>query len=48
MEDYRRMRAVLRDRSANAPWQSRMTELLDIEDGYSGEDPGIRLVWELP
>lgn len=48
VEDYRAMRAALRDHPANVPWQARMAELLEIEDDYSGADSGIRLVWELP
>jgi L-rhamnose mutarotase len=42
------MRAALRDHPANVPWQVRMAGLLDVEDDYSGADPGLRLVWELP
>ncbi|GAA5188037.1 L-rhamnose mutarotase [Rugosimonospora acidiphila] len=48
VEDYRRMRHFLRDHQANAPWQARMAELLEVEDDYSGDDSGINLVWELP
>jgi len=48
VEDYRAMRAALRDHPANVPWQARMAELLEVEDDYSGEDSGLRLVWELP
>ena len=48
VDDYRRMRAALRDHPANVPWQARMAELLEVEDDYSGEDSGIRLVWALP
>jgi L-rhamnose mutarotase len=48
VEDYRRMRAFLREHPANIPWQARMAELLEVEDDYSGGDSGIKLVWELP
>ena len=48
VDDYRRMRAYLRDHPANVPWQARMAELLEVEDDYSGEDDGLRLVWSLP
>ncbi|WP_414940946.1 L-rhamnose mutarotase [Amycolatopsis sp. cmx-11-51] len=48
VEDYAKMRATLRDHPANIPWQARMSELLDVEDDYSGNDSGIGLVWELP
>jgi L-rhamnose mutarotase len=48
VEDYRRMRAYLRDHPANIPWQAQMAELLEVEDDYSGGDMGIPLVWELP
>jgi L-rhamnose mutarotase len=48
VDDYRRMRADLRDHPANVPWQARMADLLEVEDDYSGEDDGLRLVWRLP
>ena len=48
VDDYRAMRAALRDHPANVPWQARMAELLDVEDDYSGAAPDVRLVWELP
>jgi L-rhamnose mutarotase len=48
VEDYRQMRHFLRDHPANIPWQARMSELLEVEDDYSGGDMGIGLVWELP
>ena len=48
VEDYQAMRAALRDHPANIPWQERMSELLAVEDDYSGNDMGIKLVWELP
>jgi L-rhamnose mutarotase len=48
VEDYQRMRDLLRDHPANVPWQARMAELLAVEDDYSGNDMGIPLVWELP
>lgn len=47
-DDYAAMRAHLRDHPANVPWQARMAELLEVEDDYSGDDTGIRAVWELP
>ena len=46
-DDYAHMRAYLRDHPANVPWQARMSELLDVEDDYSGDDRGIEQVWEL-
>lgn len=46
--DYRAMRAALAEHPANVPWQARMAELLEVEDDYSGNDDGLRLVWELP
>jgi L-rhamnose mutarotase len=48
VEDYRHMRAYLRDHPANLPWQARMAKLLEVEDDYSGGDMGIPLVWEMP
>ncbi|MCO1579069.1 L-rhamnose mutarotase [Crossiella sp. SN42] len=46
--DYEAMRAHLREHPANVPWQARMAELLEVPDDYSGAEPEIRLVWELP
>ncbi|MFC7615650.1 L-rhamnose mutarotase [Actinokineospora soli] len=48
VDDYRAMRKALADHPANVPWQARMAELLDVADDYSGDDSGLRKVWELP
>jgi L-rhamnose mutarotase len=48
VEDYQAMRHALADHPANVPWQARMSELLAVEDDYSGNDQGIPKVWELP
>jgi L-rhamnose mutarotase len=48
VEDYQRMRHLLRDHPANIPWQERMSLLLEVEDDYSGNDMGLHQVWELP
>ncbi|MER5387881.1 L-rhamnose mutarotase [Saccharopolyspora sp. NPDC002686] len=48
VEDYQAMRRALRDHPANVAWQARMSELLAVEDDYSGADTGLRQVWELP
>ena len=48
VEDYQRMRHFLRDHPANIPWQERMSQLLEVEDDYSGNDLGLHQVWELP
>jgi L-rhamnose mutarotase len=48
VDDYHAMRAALRDHPANVPWQARMASLLEVEDDYSGQDSGLRRVWELP
>lgn len=48
VDDYRAMRHALRDHRANVPWQQRMSELLDVADDYSGQDSGLKFVWELP
>ncbi|MFR9727049.1 L-rhamnose mutarotase [Streptomyces sp. MS19] len=45
--DYRAMRAALADDPVNLAWQTRMAELLDVEDDYSGDDTGLPLVWSL-
>lgn len=45
--DYAAMRHALRDHPANVAWQERMSELLDVEDDYSGNDSGITPVWSL-
>ena len=46
-DDYKAMRAALRDHPANIPWQEQMAELLDVADDYSGGDSGLGLVWSL-
>ena len=48
VEDYQQMRHLLRDHPANIPWQERMSQLLEVEDDYSGNDTGLHQVWELP
>ncbi|WP_434451509.1 L-rhamnose mutarotase [Lentzea sp. E54] len=48
VDDYRAMRAYLAEHPANVPWQARMAELLEVSDDYSGAEPDVRLVWELP
>jgi L-rhamnose mutarotase len=48
VDDYRAMRAYLAEHPANVPWQAQMAELLEVEDDYSGAEPDVRLVWELP
>jgi len=48
VEDYRAMREFLASHPANVPWQARMALLLEVEDDYSGAEPDVRLVWELP
>ena len=48
VDDYQHMRNFMREHPANLPWQARMSELLEVEDDYSGNDMGIPLVWELP
>ncbi|UVJ39347.1 L-rhamnose mutarotase [Arthrobacter sp. CJ23] len=47
VEDYQAMRRALAGHPANVPWQARMAELLEVQDDYSGNDSGIKLVWEL-
>ncbi|MEU3650720.1 L-rhamnose mutarotase [Lentzea sp. NPDC034063] len=48
VDDYRAMRLFLAEHPANVPWQAQMAELLEVEDDYSGAEPDVRLVWELP
>lgn len=48
VEDYQAMRAFLKEHPANIPWQAQMAELLEVEDDYSGNDSGIKMVWSLP
>ena len=48
VDDYKAMRAFLAEHPANIPWQAQMAELLEVEDDYSGAEPDVRLVWELP
>lgn len=47
VEDYVRMRALLRDHPANVAWQARVTPLQSLPDDYSGEDDGLTSVWSL-
>ncbi len=46
VEDYQAMRHALRDHPANVPWQDRMAALLDVADDCSGNENGLKLVWE--
>jgi L-rhamnose mutarotase len=48
VDDYQKMRHAMRDHPANIPWQAQMAELLEVEDDYSGNDMGLKFVWELP
>lgn len=48
VEDYGAMRRMLADDPVNVAWQQRMSELLEVEDDYSGDDRGLPLVWTLP
>jgi L-rhamnose mutarotase len=48
VDDYKAMRTFLAEHPANIPWQAQMAELLEVEDDYSGAEPDVRLVWELP
>ncbi|WP_433304361.1 L-rhamnose mutarotase [Actinoplanes sp. CA-030573] len=48
VDDYSSMRAALRNHPANVRWQAQMTELLEVEDDYSGAISEVKLVWELP
>ncbi len=47
-DDFVAMRAHLREHPANIPWQARMAELLEVSDDYSGKEPDVHMVWELP
>ncbi len=47
VEDYARMRAVLRDHPANIAWQAQVTPLQSTPDDYSGDDDGLPFVWSL-
>lgn len=46
--DYQAMRKELATNEVNIAWQAVMSELLEVEDDYSGDDMGITKVWELP
>lgn len=48
VEDYRAMRAHLKEHPANIRWQEHINQFLAVQDSYEGEDDGIGLVWELP
>lgn len=46
--DYQAMRKELATNEVNIVWQAVMSELLEVQDDYSGDDLGIAKVWELP
>lgn len=46
--DYQGMRKQLATNPVNIEWQAVMSELLEVEDDYSGDDLGLAQVWELP
>ena len=46
--DYQAMRKELATDPVNIEWQAVMSELLEVEDDYSGDDMGLAQVWELP
>ncbi|MET4002058.1 L-rhamnose mutarotase [Arthrobacter sp. UYCu511] len=46
--DYQAMRKELARNPINTAWQALMSELLEVEDDYSGDDMGLAQVWELP
>jgi L-rhamnose mutarotase len=48
VEDYQAMRRALADDPVNVEWQATMSELLEVEDDYSGDDLGLPRVWTLP
>jgi len=48
VDDYQAMRKELATNPVNIAWQAVMSELLDVEDDYSGDDMGLAKVWELP
>lgn len=45
--DYQAMRKELALNPVNIAWQAVMSELLEVEDDYSGADMGLAKVWEL-
>ncbi|MDP9825680.1 L-rhamnose mutarotase [Kineosporia succinea] len=47
VDDYNRMRDVLRDHPANIAWQAQVTPLQSTPDDYSGDDDGLPFVWSL-
>ena len=47
VEDYRAMRLGLRDLPVNIAWQRRLAPLFEVPDSYSGDDTGLRRVWDL-
>ena len=48
VDDYRAMRAAMRDDPANIAWQAIVGPLHEVADDYSGNDDGIGLLWSLP
>jgi len=48
VDDYQAMRKELATNEVNIAWQAVVGELLEVEDDYSGDDMGLKKVWELP
>ncbi|MHA7271408.1 L-rhamnose mutarotase [Arthrobacter sp. HLT1-20] len=48
VDDYQAMRKELAHNPVNIAWQAVMSDLLEVEDDYSGADMGLAKVWELP
>ena len=46
-DDFVQMREFLNEHPANVPWQAQMGRLLDVTYDYSGDEPGLKFVWEL-
>jgi len=47
VDDYPRMREMLREHPANIAWQQQVTPLQSTPDDYSGQDDGLPFVWSL-
>jgi L-rhamnose mutarotase len=47
VDDYRAMRAQLRDDPVNIAWQAQVAPFFDVADSYDGDDDGLPEIWSL-
>lgn len=47
VDDYRAMRAALRDDPVNLAWQEHVAPFFEVADSYDGDDDGLPRIWSL-